>query len=194
MKKFLTLLTVLITLLSAFSLVAFAETPDATDSEAAESCTFFDEAYEFISENADRILSALAFIGSLALAFAYRRGLIPLLRGGLGTLSGAVDSLKENTEAADSKAREILGCAAEKLDSAERLMAELTEKLSSIEKELQLTKEEERRAADLRVIMSTQIDLLHDIFMSSSLPYYRKEEVGERVAEMKRALTATEEE
>ena len=46
----------------------------------------------------------------------------------------------------------------------------------------------------MRVIMSTQIDLLHDIFMSSSLPYYRKEEVGERVAEMKRALTAAEEE
>ena len=125
MKKFLTLLTLLAVLLSAFSLVAFAESPAATDTGVTEERTFFDEVYEFLTENADLILSALAFAGSLALAFAYRRGLIPLLKGGLGTLSGAVDSLKENSKTADGKAREILGYAAEKLDSAEKLISSL---------------------------------------------------------------------
>lgn len=191
MKRFLTLLTVLLTLLSVFSLVAFAESADSPD--AAEETNFFDEAYAFVSENADKILSALAAIASLVLAIAYRRGLLPLLKGGLGTLSGTVSALKEDTQKAEGAAREILETATEKLTLAENLITELSEKLSKIEEELVLTKEEEKRAADLRLLLGTQIDLLHDIFMSSSLPYYRKEEVGEKVAEMKKALSASEE-
>ena len=88
MKRFLILLTVLLTLLSAFSLVAFAESADGIT--AAEEQNFFDEAYSFVSDNSDKILSALAAIISLVLALTYRRGLLPLLKGGLGTLSGTV--------------------------------------------------------------------------------------------------------
>ena len=190
MKKFLILLTVIITLLSAFSLVAFAE---GSDSDTTSGQSFFDQAYDFALENLDKILSAMAFSASLALAFTYRRGILPLLKGGLGTLSGAVSTLKEDTEKAEDASHKLLSSAADKLDSAERLITELSEKLSKIEEELEVTKEEEKRAADLRVLIGTQIDLLHDIFMSSSLPYYRKEEVGEKVAEMKKALGTSEE-
>ena len=191
MKRFLILLTVLLTLLSAFSLVAFAESADGIT--AAEEQNFFDEAYSFVSDNSDKILSALAAIISLVLALTYRRGLLPLLKGGLGTLSGTVSTLKENAEAAEGAAREILVAATDKLDCAQKLMSELSQKLTDIEEELTLTKEEQKRAADLRQLLGTQIDLLHDIFMSSSLPYYRKEEIGEKVAEMKKALFTPEE-
>ncbi len=191
MKKFLVLLAVLLTLLSAFSLVASAESVEEASVSAEQN--FFEEAYAFLKENADKILAALAFFTSLILAFAYRRGLIPLLKGGLGTLSGTVSSLREDTEKAEGAAREILTAAADKLDYAEKLISELSEKLECIEMELAANKETEKRAADLRVLIGTQIDLLHDIFMSSSLPYYRKEEVGEKVAEMKKALSASEE-
>ena len=192
MKKFLIVLTIAFTLLSSFSLIAFAEGSDTASQQ--NTSNFFDEAYSFISENADKILSALAFTASLILAFAYRRGLLPLLKGGLGTLSSTVDSLKADTEAAEGAAREILNTAAERLDCVGALISELTEKLSKLEEDLTITKEEEKRASDLRLIMGTQIELLHDIFMSSSLPYYRKEEVGEKIAEMKRALSSSEEE
>ena len=36
--------------------------------------------------------------------------------------------------------------------------------------------------------MQNQIDMLYEVFISSSLPLYQKEAVGERIAEMKRIL------
>lgn len=175
-------------LFSVVSLTAFAESAESVS--VAESASFFDEAYAFLTENADKIFSALACLSSFALALIYRRSLIPILKGGLGTLSGTVKELREDTEKAESASRDILEAAAVKLEYAEKVISELTEKLSEIESELRVTKEEEKRAADLRLILGMQIDLLHDIFMASSLPYYRKEEVGEKVSEMKKALAA----
>ena len=190
MKRFLILLIVTLVTACAFAISASAEglQPDAANEESG----FFDEVYSFVIENSDKILSCLAFISSLALAIAYRRGLLPILRGGLGTISGAVGALKEESEKAESSAREILGTAAEKLDCAERMLTELSTRLAEIEKELTAAREEEKKAADLRRLLGVQIDLLHDIFMSSSLPYYRKEEVGEKVSEMKKALEGSE--
>ena len=52
--------------------------------------------------------------------------------------------------------------------------------------------QEEKKAADLRRLLGVQIDLLHDIFMSSSLPEYKKEEVGERIRSMKKELSSDE--
>ena len=131
-------------------------------------------------------------MASLALTITYRKGLLPILKGGLGTISGAVDALKEESEKAESAAREILSSAAEKLEYAEAALTELSARLLAIENELKATREENEKIADLRTLLGVQVDLLHDVFMASSLPYYRKEEVGERVAEMKKALTRAE--
>ena len=40
----------------------------------------------------------------------------------------------------------------------------------------------------LRLVVDTQIDMLYDIFMSSALPQYQKDAVGERIAKMKGAI------
>jgi hypothetical protein len=40
----------------------------------------------------------------------------------------------------------------------------------------------------MKTIMSAQVDMLYNIFMSSSLPQYSKDAVGERISEMKAAL------
>ena len=191
MKKFLVLLTMLAVTVCAFSIVTFAAGTDADT--VSEGGGFFEEAYAFLIDNSDKILSCLAFIASVAVVIAYRRGLLPLLRGGLAALSGSVGTLKDESEKAEGAAREILSAAAEKLECAKEALTKLSEKLAVIEKELSAYGEAEKRAADLRRLLGMQIDLLHDIFMASSLPYYRKEEVGERVAEMKKALNYSEE-
>ena len=59
--------------------------------------------------------------------------------------------------------------------------AELTEIRCSERKRTENTEE-------LSVIVGTQIDMLYDIFMTSALPQYQKDAVGERVAKMKEAL------
>ena len=191
MKRFLILLTLLAVMICAFSIVAFADGTNAE--EASEEVGFFEETYSFLVENSDKILSCLAFLSSLAVVIAYRRGLLPILRGGLAALSGSVGTLRSENEKAEGAAREILAAAADKLDRAESGLAELSEKLAAIEKELLAFSEEGKKAADLRTLLGVQIDLLHDIFMASSLPYYRKEEVGEKVAEMKKTLACAEE-
>ena len=54
---------------------------------------------------------------------------------------------------------------------------------------------EARRNADVDrgFVLKAEIDMLYEIFMAASLPQYLKERVGERVAEMKHALTEGEE-
>ena len=37
-------------------------------------------------------------------------------------------------------------------------------------------------------MVKAQIDMLYDVFMSSALPQYQKDAVGERIAKMKEAL------
>ena len=37
----------------------------------------------------------------------------------------------------------------------------------------------------MKALMSAQIDMLYDIFMTSSLPQYQKDAVNQRVKEMK---------
>ena len=154
-------------LFSVISLSAFAASSEAAS--GAESTSFFDEAYAFIKGNADKILSALACISSLTIALLYKRSLIPILKGGIGALSGTVDSLKEDTKKAESATHDILEAAAIKLEYAESIISELGEKLSAIESELNVTIEEGKRIADMRTILGTQIDLLHDIFICAPL-------------------------
>ena len=190
MKKFLILITLIFTLTSLFATVASAEGGEALTPTVEES--FFDGVYDFLSDNADKIFSALAFVSSITLALLYRRGLLPLLRGGLTSLAGTVKTLKEETEKAEVSSRDLIMSAASKLEYTENIISDLSEKLSKIEEELSVAGEAEKRADDLRVLIGTQVDLLHDVFMASSLPYYRKEEVGERVAEMKKLLYSTE--
>jgi hypothetical protein len=190
MRKFLILLTFVAALLAASTLVISADGADTA--AAAESESFFEQVYEFVSNNADKILSAMAFSASLALALIYRRSLIPILKGSIGAISGTVSTLKEDSEKCSVAARDILESAAAKRECAQKLISELSDKLTVIEEELQLSKEEAARSADLRTLIGTQIDLLHDIFMASSLPYYRKEEVAEKVSEMKKTLASHE--
>ena len=37
----------------------------------------------------------------------------------------------------------------------------------------------------MKALMSAQIDMLYDIFMTSSLPQYQKDAVNKRISEMK---------
>ena len=37
----------------------------------------------------------------------------------------------------------------------------------------------------MKIILSAQIDMLYDIFMTSSLPQYQKDAVSKRIGEMK---------
>lgn len=148
----------------------------------------FAEIYEYVSRHADDVFSALAFIGSLVLAFAYKKGLLPALSSALGNLRTSVKSISDTAEKtllenenayADFKQNmELIG---KGLDTLCISVAELDKRLCESEKQADETKA-------MKTIMSAQVDMLYNIFMSSSLPQYSKDAVGERISEMKAAL------
>ncbi|MBE6644636.1 MAG: hypothetical protein E7612_04560 [Ruminococcaceae bacterium] len=202
MKKILIFTFILTALICCFSLTAFASEAEESkivsggalaENEAlpTESVTAFEEIYDLVLRHSDKILSALAFVSSLILAFIYRRGVLPLIKGGLQAIGAAVDKLKAETEKASEVSESSIIAAKSKLEETEESMAALTEKLSTLEKELSLLREE-AKLCDVKPVLESQTELLYEIFMSSSIPAYLKESVGERVAAMKKQLCAKE--
>lgn len=182
---------ILLTIIFAFVLLAvpvFAEEITPETEEYTESENFFEEIYEEILKHSDKILSALAFVASLLLALTYKKGLLPLVKGALSSLGNSVSRLKEETENATNTADENMRSAVAELQKAEDLIFSLSEKLETLEGELSEAKKERAENGDMRLIMKAQVDMLYEIFMSSSLPLYQKEAVGEKISEMKKAL------
>lgn len=189
MKKILTLILSILLIFSLLSVTAFAA--EAADAPMTES-NVFDEVYKVILRHSDKILSALAFLASLFLAFAYRSGIIPLIKGGLNTLGTAVSKLKEETDKASEISAKTISEAKDKLADTEQTLKALTDKLSLLEEKLGLAIEDKERAADMKIILESQIDMLYEIFMSSSIPLFQKEAVGEKITAMKRRLLGSE--
>ena len=153
-----------------------------------ENANPFAEIYDYACEHADNIFSVLAFIGSIALAFVYKKGLMPALSSALGNLRTSVKSISDTAEKtlvgsenAYTDFKSNMELISKGLDTLCISVAELDNRLSASEK---AADESEK----MKMIMSAQVDMLYNIFMSSSLPQYSKDAVGERISEMKAAL------
>ncbi len=188
MKKVITVLILTLFLLASLTIGIFAESTvgDAEPLPAEEN--IFEAAYGVLLENSDKILSALAFASSLILALVYKRGLMPIIKNALGTLAASVTKLREETEKSSAGASDSIGLAAQKLLEAEKTISMLFEKLTDLEQKLKSAEEIKKDSERLGIIMNYQIDMLYEVFMSSSLPAYLKEEMGEKIAGMKREL------
>ena len=187
MKKTLILLLSIIFVFTLFGVAASAEYTDGEEAEA----NIFETVYTEALKHSDKILSALACSASLILAVVYKKGLLPLIKGALSALTSSVDSLKEETESASLAAKRSIEDSSARLESSQMLLKSLTERLEAIEKELSANEEESMRR-DIKRVMSAQVDMLYEIFMSSSLPAYQKESVGEKISEMKKSLTLSD--
>lgn len=161
---------------------------DPEDPSDEGSSAWADEAYSLAVKNADKIFALLACISSLLVGFAYKKGLIPLVKNALSALAGGVSSLKEQTEKAEEITNGALTEAKDKLDRAEECFKTISERLASLESELDLAREGSMKDNELRLILNAQIDMMYELFMSSALPSYQKDSIGVKVAEMKRAL------
>lgn len=184
-------LIILLSFILIFTLLGVAASAEYTDTEE-EKTNIFETVYTEALKHSDKILSALAFSASLILALAYKKGLLPLIKGALSALTSSVSRLKEETESASLAAKRTIEDSSAKLESSQILLESLTERLRAIENELSASTEEQNMRRDIKRIMSAQVDMLYEIFMSSSLPAYQKESVGERIAEMKKALTLSD--
>ena len=188
MRKFLIALLLITVLATVFSISAFAN----GDVAANERGSVFEMLYTEVVRHSDKILSALAFVGSLLLAITYKKGLLPLMRGGLNTLGSTVASLKDETEKLKAHSNENIALAVERLDTAQKLTEALSQKLEALENELSAVNATQTKYADMKIIMKYQISMLYEVFMASSLPLYQKEAISEKIGEMKRLIAGEE--
>lgn len=217
MKKIFMVLTIA-ALFCSFSLGALAADTDISQPTSAEALTegeadaestvtdtyadteqynIFALIFEKITEYSGEIFCAMTLIGTAILSFAYKKGLLPLIKSSLSAIGGAVGALSENAKAEGAALSEQGAKLGEALARAEGVLGAFNEKLSELEEKLSGIEGMKTDQSATKIILRCQIDALSDIFMSSSLPEYKKAALGERLVAMREALknvedTATE--
>lgn len=148
----------------------------------------FEQIYEALRENADKIFSALAFIGTLIVSYAYKKGLIPQLTEALSKFKGYLEKVKEDTELHDRKSDERIEIITKNVSTIEKTLSENGDKLKRLDEELSGYGDVVRDHEIMRILFSSQIDMLYSIFMASALPQYQKEEIGNKISKMREEL------
>lgn len=190
--KYLIALVLATMLFAGFAVCASAEDGIEESAEAETESNFFSKVYEEVTAYTSEILCTLTLAGSLTLAFAYKKGLLPLVEKSLLAIGNAVSGIKESTGKNAEASATLIATVEKQLSATSALLTSLAEKVSSLDKALgaSLENESEARleAKELRLVVDAQIDMLYDVFMFSALPQYQKDAVGERIAKMKEAM------
>ena len=158
------------------------DTENSTDEEGS---TFFASLYVGAREHLGEIFCALTLVGSIFLAFAYKKGLLPVVTKALGAISSSVGKLGENTDTFTSKIEgeskrlvESLGLVQEKIVCFENALSRIEEELLAARVNGSMLEKTERT-------LEEQIEMLYELFMSSALPQYQKDAVAKKIADMR---------
>lgn len=157
--------------------------PEKTDDGGEQIANIFENIYSKVEENADKIFSALAFVATLVVGIFYKSGLLPLLKDALSKIKGSIDKAKEAEELHNKDTNDKIDAISETVSQMEKQINKIELGVEDYEK---LVKERET----MRLILSSQVDMLYAIFISSSLPEYQKEEIGLKIQRMREELIA----
>ena len=150
--------------------------------------------YDTILMHASEILSLMSFVGTLIISHFYRRGLLPSVKGVLGNVSTSVIKLKETSDKEIENRKEESTRIENRLDLFDSTLKKQSELISTLESRLIAEEDVYRQRERSNLILSSQVDMLYEIFMSSSLPQYQKEAMGERINKMRKELCCYENE
>lgn len=186
MKK---ILVILIAILAISITSVSALALDGEEADAAAT----DELKVWIIENAGNMLSALSLVGTLFLAFTYKKGLMPRLTSALSTVSDGVREMKTSAESSTKKYEKSLSDTNEGCQRIEAGCERITSSVNALAERIESKDILKRECEKMNVVLLAQIEMLYDIFTTSSLPQYAKEEVGVKIAKMRAALTPEDE-
>ena len=80
----------------------------------------------------------------------------------------------------------------EKLALTENILSDAKTKISELEEKLSEAMATNDKTEEFRAVMLAEVEMIYNIFISSSLPQYQKDKVGEAYARMKQALGGKE--
>jgi hypothetical protein len=100
--------------------------------------------------------------------------------------------LKDSVASSDEKCSLAVSRLESRLTDTEDIIKRLDEAIALTSEKIKAEESSKGERADLRLIMQMQINMLYDIFMTSALPQYEKDAVGERISAMNKILTDRE--
>ena len=153
----------------------------------------FSEAFDMIANNSDKIFAILAFLSSAIVAFAYKKGLIPIINKGLTAIKKSTDSFENAAKDTLIKTEKSLEFLTDNFVSCENTIDSVSRDLTCLSERLDAIQEEKSEKEKFKTVMLSQIDMLYDIFMQSGIPQYSKDALGEKIAKMKKELDMGEE-
>lgn len=163
---------------------------DATLSDGEENG--FSEAYKVVMSHISEILSLAAFIGSLICAVIYKSGLMPLMNNSLNGLKSIVAKIKESADRAESDNKESIGGIGERIAELEDSISDMSEAFARLSASIEGYDDQRAHQMRLDTILEGELEMLYDIFMTSSLPEYEKARVGERMRKLREVLNSDE--
>lgn len=152
----------------------------------------FEQLYNTALAHISEILSLFAFIGSLICAVIYKSGLMPLMEKGLTGLKNAAVKIKEATDRAESDNKESINGISERITELEDAVSDMSEAFVGLREALSGLEDQKAHQMRLDTILGGELDMLYDVFMTSSLPEYEKARVGERMSKLKEVLNEGE--
>ena len=166
------------------------ETGEAAERIAGDN--LFSRLLDRLSASAGEIFAAVACGASLLLVLTYKKGFLPLVGGVLEKLLGTVRTLGDESKKQNENVSLFETRVGEKLAAAEEGLARLSRMLADLQTRLPDVEERNGERAVFSAVLAAQVDLLSDVFLSSSLPQYEKDAVAARVAAMKEAIRTAE--
>ncbi|MFA5562256.1 MAG: hypothetical protein WDA00_06430 [Eubacteriales bacterium] len=147
-----------------------------------------------LEEYTGEVLCALTLLSSLVLAFLYKKGLLPLLSGGLSALGSAVGKVRDatarltdETEGKLDRFFESVAPVLAKIEAVSAYADHLAAETRTLECRLEAAAGERQV---MQTLLSAQADLFYGFFMAVNLPQYQKDELGQRYRQMKDAIEA----
>ena len=165
-----------------------ATEPAEKNPEKSTENSFFEQLYLEAEENLDKILSALTLAATMLIGLAYKKGLLPGLDTAVGNIHAAVSSLSDSQKKDAQSYRNDLASLTNRIDSIEKSLAPLTDLLAEACNRLEDASAAKSDREKLRCVLLSEVEMLGEIFMSSGLPQYQKDSVGERIFKMKQEL------
>ena len=162
------------------------------DFKGEEDKNLFVLLYEGAMDNLSEILSLFSFIGTLLIAFIYKKGLLPLFSKTVTGIRDGIGAIKKESEEARNFNSSKIDSVRDKLAEIENTFTLFSESVATLEAKLAAEEALTSERKKLELIMGSQIELLYDIFMSSSLPEYKKEAVGAKFLQMREELKKNE--
>jgi hypothetical protein len=162
--------------------------PTPEDESREEKENPFEYIYSTVVTYSSQIMSALACIFSATIMLCYKKGILPLIKGGLGAISCGVKELEKEAQRQSQGNEDHGKLIEEQLGKARDVLEKIEGSFSDYEKRLQSCEGEAMLSESFRGVLLTQIEMMYEIFMSASMPQYEKDRIGAMVSDMKSKL------